>query len=133
MCLTSTRVVSREFGILKVIQQPSYGFLPTAQFIWPPTYDPFYCFPFYGPNSLALFLCPTSYGLLRVSKSCNHAITRLRKIFDFCAYLGLRNANQEKLAQMFYIYHNFTIFSTFTCFYVIFYAGFCAKLSISAF
>ena len=55
------------------------------------------------------------------------------KYLRICSNLGLMNANQEKLAQMLYIYHNLAMFSSFTCFYVIFYPCFCAKLSIKAF
>ena len=50
----------------------------------------------------------------RVSKSCNHAITQVRVIFENMRKFVLMNANQEKLAQMLYIYHNLTMFSSFT-------------------
>ena len=40
------------------------------------------------------------------------------KYLRICANFGLMNANEEKLAQLLYIYHNLTMFSNFTSFYV---------------
>ena len=47
--------------------------------------------------------------------------------------LGLRNTNQEKWHKFWYIYHNLMRFSSFTYYYVIFYACFWAKFSIRSF
>ena len=38
------------------------------------------------------------------------------KYLQICANLGLMNANQEKLSQMLYLFQNFTMFSSYTCF-----------------
>ena len=70
----------------------------------------------------------------RVSKSCNHAITQLRKIFKSVRKLWTNERKPGKSGTKFHVFGtSWQSFSSFTCFYVIFNACFCAKFSSRAF
>ena len=73
--------------------------------------------------------------IARVSKICNHAILWLCKIFGKMWKFLTKECKAGKTGTYFmYLSQSDTvIFFSFTCFYVIFNACFCAKFSISAF
>ena len=74
-------------------------------------------------------LCHTA-EFLKATFMQSHACTNYLRI---CANLILKNANQETLTQRLYIYHNFTMFNSFTSFNVILTHVFAQKLQLEHF